>query len=67
MKTIEVELPDNIADLLDELARDLDTSPEDIARAGIAEKLDTLREEFRYHTSYLYVVDGTIEGYRSPA
>jgi len=66
MKIIELELSDDIADRLDEIARALDTSPEDVALAGIEEKLSMLKEEFRALTSNFYIVDSGIELYRPP-
>ncbi len=66
MKTFELELPDDIADQLDETARSLDTTPEDLARMGIEEKLNALMDELRMLSSYLYVVDHGAVLYRPP-
>lgn len=69
MKIIELELPDDVVARLDEAARSLDTSLEDLARAGIEEKLytlpETLPEEFPRLTSFLYIQDQDVDGYRS--
>lgn len=69
MKIIELELPDDVIARLDEAARSLDTSPEDLARAGIEEKLygfpEELPEELPRLTSYLYIVDQDVNGYRT--
>lgn len=69
MKIIELELPDDVVARLDEAARSLDTSPEDLARVGIEEKLyalpeESLPEEFPRLTSFLYIVDQDMDGYR---
>jgi predicted transcriptional regulator len=67
MKTFELELPDDIVDQLDEAARVLDMTPEDLVREGIEEKLRAMVDEFRVLSSYLYVVDYGVELYRPPA
>ncbi len=68
MKIFAVELPDDIGDQLEEAARALDMTPEELAREGIEEKLRAgLDESGALFSSNLYVMDYGVERYRSPA
>ena len=46
MKTLTINLPDDTADAVDQAARKLGVSSEDLVRASVEEKLEQLRMSF---------------------
>ncbi len=53
MKTITIQLPDETADEVDQAARKLGVTSEDLVRASVEEKLERLRLTFEEAADYV--------------
>jgi predicted transcriptional regulator len=53
MKTLEVQISDETAHKLEQLANQLGRSPEEIVQAGIAEQLAKLDEDYQEAASHV--------------